>query len=237
MSRSSRSPRTVRFASTMPTRPYSVAIRATSTKPLRGAFVYVSVQLSLLQGTKLSTFQEATENTMTCEGDDPDQFEFLLKFMYTEDYDMDAIKKLAAGNTTRRVAFPIELHAIADKYDVCHLLEATLHDVADLLQYEDSLDMLRALISVHYKSVSIADSAIGNILTTKLLTQHRTFASTDEFTDLVKSQPVFCLDAVFHMGRQKSHACDYCGHVSFPNFSAPLVKITKYVFCENCGNK
>ncbi|KAH6625363.1 hypothetical protein C7974DRAFT_280672, partial [Boeremia exigua] len=67
---------------------------------------------------QLTTAQEASQPVIEIHDDHPDHFEFLLKYIYTYEYDKAAIRKLAAGDAVNRVLIPIGIQAIADKYDV-----------------------------------------------------------------------------------------------------------------------
>lgn len=50
--------------------------------------------------------------------DDPDHFEFLPKSIYHDEYDIEAVEKLAgteAANKEKRILVPIGIYAVADK--------------------------------------------------------------------------------------------------------------------------
>jgi hypothetical protein len=55
---------------------------------------------------------------MEIHDDDLDDFEFLLKYIYTYTYNTNAIKELFKGDYTKRLLIPIGIYALADKYDV-----------------------------------------------------------------------------------------------------------------------
>jgi hypothetical protein len=59
-------------------------------------------------------FQEATEPVIEIHEDDPEQFEVMLKYLYTNKYESpDGTTELA-----RRFLILIGVHTLADKYDV-----------------------------------------------------------------------------------------------------------------------
>ncbi|KAH6881990.1 hypothetical protein BKA58DRAFT_11610 [Alternaria rosae] len=65
--------------------------------------------------------------------DDPEHFEFLLKFIYTGAYNKQEITKLAADDRSKRVLIPIGVHAVADKYNVAKLYEPAAENVKAVL--------------------------------------------------------------------------------------------------------
>ncbi|KAF3009945.1 hypothetical protein E8E13_011118 [Curvularia kusanoi] len=100
-------------------------------------------------------FREATEAEMTIHDDDPDHFEFFLKFIYTHAYDTAKITELANGDPIQRVTIPCEILALADKYNMPLLIGPIANDIEKLLADKTSktLDLLKALIPVYYKGV------------------------------------------------------------------------------------
>ncbi|OSS51423.1 hypothetical protein B5807_03217 [Epicoccum nigrum] len=136
---------------------------------------------------------------MTVHDDDPDHFEFFLRFMYTHHYDKDAIVKLAAGDKNRRVSIPSELQAVADKYDMPLLLEPIAKDVEKIFAGEVpcTLDLVKTLIPAYYKAVSNVGSPLGKISVSKIRARHYGFCDSEQFASLVKAYPVFGADMTF----------------------------------------
>ncbi|KAJ4409256.1 hypothetical protein N0V91_002612 [Didymella pomorum] len=63
-------------------------------------------------------FKKTTENVIELHDDDPDHFEFLPKSIYHDEYDIEAVEKLAgteAANKEKRILVPIGIYAVADK--------------------------------------------------------------------------------------------------------------------------
>jgi hypothetical protein len=65
--------------------------------------------------------------------DNPEHFEFLLEFIYTNDYDKFATAYFVADNSVRRILTPIGTHEAADKYDLPKTYKHATEDVRDNL--------------------------------------------------------------------------------------------------------
>ena len=175
---------------------------------------------------------------MTLHGDDPEHFEFFLKFMYTHHYDKDAIVKLAAGDKNRRVSIPSEIYAVADKYDMPLLVEPIAKDVEELLVSEVpcTLDLLQDLIPAYYKAVPNTGIPVGKILVSKIQAKYDEFRYTDEFASLVKAYPIFGADVVLSLKKGlRSFICCKCKHTSSVNTVGLRAKGKTSFYCENCG--
>lgn len=174
---------------------------------------------------------------MTVHDDDPEYFEFFLKFIYTHHYDKDAIVKLAAGDTARRVSIPSEIHVVADKYDMPLLIKPILKDVEELLAGEVpcTLTLLQSLIPAYYKAVSNVGSHLGKIFVSTIETKCDSFFSTDQFASLAKGYPIFGADVAFFQRKLRSWTCPTCRHVSATNLSGLRAKGKTCTYCESCG--
>lgn len=60
---------------------------------------------------------------MELHDDDPDHFEGVLKFIYTQDYDPATIP--SNSNALQKIQFMLGLYKVADKYNVFRLPELT----------------------------------------------------------------------------------------------------------------
>jgi hypothetical protein len=184
---------------------------------------------------------------MTLHDDDPEHFEFFLKFMYTHHYDKDAIVKLAAEKSTRRVTIPSEILVIADKYDMPLLAEPIAQDIEGLLANKNlcTLGLLKIVISAHYKQASSPGGPVGMVLVSKIKNHFHDFSNSDEFVSLVKAYPVFGADIVLYQtGELRSLTCFVggCGHSSIVNSKALSSRLLFpngpfFWYCEKCGNK
>lgn len=182
---------------------------------------------------------------MTVHDDNPEYFEFFLKFMYTHYYDKDAIVKLAAENSTRRVMIPSEIFIVADKYDMPLLAEPIAQDIEGLLANDIlcTLSLLKTVISAHYKQASSPGGPVGKILVSKIKNRFDDFPDSDEFVSLVKAYPVFGADMVLSQTKGlRSLTCSNsgCRHSNIVHTKA----LTRAFFgtptcwwCEKCGIK
>ena len=180
---------------------------------------------------------------MTVHDDDPNHFEFLLKFMYTHHYDKDAIIKLAAGDKNRRVSIPSEIYAVADKYDMPLLAEPIAKDVEELLGSEVpcTLELLQTLIPAYYNAVPRAGSPVGKILVSKIQTKYAEFRDTDELVSLAKAYPIFGVDVLLSLEKELVQStcsyCSYCSHTNAVNKAGLRAKGKTSYWCENCGQR
>ncbi|KAF2643831.1 hypothetical protein P280DRAFT_546719 [Massarina eburnea CBS 473.64] len=132
-------------------------------------------------------FQEATDNTMELHDDDPDHFEFILKFIYTGCYDYEAVTQLANGDTIKRGLTPVQIYVIADKYDVRRLYEPAMKEIETILKAEPRYDyvMLKAVIEEYYNSHGGGGSPLGLLISKVLLGHNHSFTETPDFENLL----------------------------------------------------
>lgn len=161
--------------------------------------------------------QEASEGVMELHEDDPEHFEFLLKFMYTGAYNRHEIAKFAGDDKTKRVLVPIGIHAIADKYDVAKLYEPAAEDVkAVFMEASKGQDMLITAIRAHYGTEVNVDGAMGRLLTSVVFEKHQDLVQKKAFEQLLLSYPTFAADAALHSQRSNTLGegalvkCDSC---------------------------
>ncbi|KAI4624429.1 hypothetical protein J4E83_004103 [Alternaria metachromatica] len=164
--------------------------------------------------------KEASEGIMELHEDDPEHFEFLLKFMYTGEYDKNEIAKLAGDDKGKRVLVPIGVHAIADKYDVAKLYEPAAEDVkAVLMEASKGQDMLITAIHAHYGTEVNVDGAMGRLITSVVFEKYRNLVKTKDFEQLLLAHPTFAADVALNSQRNNV--------LSGPTFAR----------CINCGNQ
>jgi len=146
--------------------------------------------------------QEASEGIMELHEDDPEYFEFLLKFMYTGAYNKHEIAKLAGDDKIKRVLVPIGVHAIADKYDVAKLYEPAAEDVkAVLVEAAQDREMLITAIRAHYGTEVNVDGAMGRLITYVVLENHQDLLRTKDFEQLLLAHPTFAADVALNLQR------------------------------------
>jgi len=136
--------------------------------------------------------------------DDPDHFEFFLKFIYTNEYDKHEIAKLAGDDKGKRVLVPIGVHAIADKYDVAKLYKPAAEDVkAVLLEAVEEEDMLITAIQAHYGTEVNVDGAMGRLITDVVFDKHQGLLEIERFEQLLLAHSNFAADVALHSHRGK----------------------------------
>ncbi|KAF1939412.1 hypothetical protein EJ02DRAFT_457009 [Clathrospora elynae] len=158
--------------------------------------------------------REATEGVMKLHDDDPQHFEVLLKFIYSDKYDKDAITQLAADDKNKRVVIPIGVYAVADKYDVPKLYDPAAEDVETLLH---DTDVIEGAIHAHYKDKNSFDGPIGRLITSAAL-GNGCFTNAVEFENLMISYPMLAADVGLYVRRSgrssldnlRIHRCPIC---------------------------
>jgi hypothetical protein len=66
--------------------------------------------------------------------DDPDHFEFVLKFIYSEHYDSTAVKT-TADQAVDNLRFVVGVYRVADKYDVAKLLDPSVEHFQQIMSF------------------------------------------------------------------------------------------------------
>ena len=174
---------------------------------------------------------------MEIHDDDPDHFEFILKYMYTHCFDAAAIKTPTAGDCVRRVTALLGIYLVADKYNMPSSLFSSISNHARMvLNYSEyTLDILLSLVPLCYGIISKADHPFGEVLVKAILRKSREITLSDDFTKMVKAHPVFGADVALLLGKEKvSYYCEYCEHrrSKFLPYAAENMKIN----CMDCAN-
>ena len=172
---------------------------------------------------------------MELHGDDPDHFELLIKFIYTNDYDVKAILKLAAQDKVKRILIPIGIHVVADKYEVAKVSESAAEDVRSSLEGA-AVDVIKAAVRAHYEGGTTVDGTIGKLIAQTILEDHSKLIPTAEFQALIKSQPAFGADvalAVVSSTKQPGEVrtCSTSG-CQYKNISQHGMRVQ---YCQRCG--
>ena len=117
--------------------------------------------------------KEAPENVIELHDDDPDHFEILLEYNYTYTYDKAAIEKLSSEDTSKRIAIPIGVYAVADKYDVSSIHKPIINDVQTLLvgvagagwqNYDAGVIRLETALRNYYESTARPEGPLAKML-------------------------------------------------------------------------
>ncbi|KZM22069.1 uncharacterized protein EKO05_0007858 [Ascochyta rabiei] len=182
----------------------------------------------------LTLIQEAGTQVIELHDDDPDHFEFLLKYIYTYQYDTDTIIKLAMDDPERRVTIPISVYAVADKYDVPRIYDPITADVRSQLNI-DAFELLEAAISTHYASVASVGGPLGKLFASILLEGQRKFTDTPAYRELVFSNPVFGADMALALAHDMVNSkCPSCMVSSVVRSDVYLKKPNATVRCQTC---
>lgn len=135
--------------------------------------------------------------------DDPDHFEFALKFMYTLEYDIDNIK----DNKLARFALAKGVSMVADKYKIKLLVQSAAEDIKCILIHDFDFATLSSIISHHYTMPTACDEDISQIIATCIFQKHHSFTRCDKFAKVCTAHPVFASDIMALMRRVK---CEFC---------------------------
>lgn len=160
-------------------------------------------------------FQEATDSEMVLWDDDPDHFEFALKFMYTLEYDIDDIK----DNKLARFALAKGVSMVADKYKIKRLVQSAAEDIKCILTHDLNSTTLSSIISHHYTMPTACDEEISHIVASHILQKHHTFVRCDEFARVCTAHPVFASDLMALMRRVKCEFCEKTIIYNIPSFN------------------
>jgi hypothetical protein len=117
----------------------------------------------------------------------------LLKFIYTNEYDTEAVTKLAAEDKTKRISVSVGVYAVADKYAVARLCRPVAGDLQSALEAQefDDFTSLAAAATKCFELVSHVDAPLGRTITKFVMDKRRAFTATDEFRRLLKRYPIF----------------------------------------------
>jgi hypothetical protein len=185
----------------------------------------------------LTIIQEASQATMELHDDDPDHFEFILKYMYTHCFDAAAIDTLAAGDRVRRVTIPLGIYLVADKYNMpaqfFHIIvsdtKLVLHDRA-----YHTPNVLLSLVPLYYGMINKADHSFGTLLVKEILRRCRKATSSNDFKNMVKAHLVFAADVALLLGEEGvSYYCEHCEE-SYEKLFPDALKDMK-IGCQECS--
>jgi hypothetical protein len=137
----------------------------------------------------------------------PDHFEFALKFMYTLHYGKESIEILAGGDEVKRVLIPNDIYVVADKYDIIRLYEPAGQDFDSIFNTRtDNNDVfIKAVVEACYSSISQPDSVLGKLVAFTARKRYTSFIMTDEFDHLLRSFPVFGTDITLSCKQDGMH--------------------------------
>ncbi|RYN34218.1 hypothetical protein AA0119_g8784 [Alternaria tenuissima] len=185
-------------------------------------------------------FREASESTIELHEDNPEYFEFLLKFIYTGMYDKDEIARLAGSDDSKRILIPIGIYAVADKYDVTQIYEPAAEDVKAILMnaIKDRKDILTTCIKAHYGTEVKADGSMGHLITAVIFEQYNNLLNTENIEKLLLAYPIFAADVALHSQRakilgEKDRA--RCSHCTKKIVEIGFIPKDNRFHCPDCG--
>ncbi|KAL1798859.1 hypothetical protein ACET3X_002896 [Alternaria dauci] len=114
-------------------------------------------------------FKEASEHTIEVHDDDPQSFEYLLKFLYTMEI-VIVPEDIVAGVTKdidQDILAPTSLYILADKYEIAPLLRRTVGMVAAaLITHRKSLgaENTKTIVTAYYTHCLRAQSSMGSAI-------------------------------------------------------------------------
>jgi hypothetical protein len=179
---------------------------------------------------------------MEIHDDDPDNFEFVLKFLYDGDYDKDAIEKMSNSDKDKRISISLGIYLIADKYGIERLYAPAAGDILLALKsvpVHEMHETLLLIVNTHYQTILDADTSIGKMLVSFILDQDRDIIASDDFRTSMEFYPVFAADIALGLSRGgflkfKPARCS-CGWTIFHDPAAEKAAGSKKVLCYNCN--
>jgi hypothetical protein len=209
--------------------------------------VYWQFQGQFMQSVNETTVtylvQEATSAVMELHDDDPDHFEFAMKFVYTEPYDVQAIQKMAGNDKLKRVLIPIGVHAVADKYDIVRLYEPAAQDFVSVFRNTPDKDntLVVAVVQTCYSTIHRTNSAIGKMIAATTRRKYGAFIQSPAFDLLVQAFPVFAADIVLsckqdgpHVFNARTEKCEHCDEMNMVSMIGKNDKRALKGKCWNC---
>ena len=180
---------------------------------------------------------------MEIQDDDPDNFEFVLKFLYAGDYDTDAIEKMSKGDKEKRISISLGIYLIADKYGIERLYASAAGDILLALKsvpIHEMHETLLLVVNTHYETILDADTSIGKMLVSFILDQDRDIIASNGFRTSMESYPVFAADIALGLSRGgffnfKPVRCS-CGWTIFHNPAANIHLLDKRIRCSSCNS-
>jgi hypothetical protein len=165
---------------------------------------------------------------MELHDDDPDHFEFVLKFIYTPEYSVQEIEaKTKIGNDAkkRQALFIVGAYIVADKYDIRRLLPPAANDLNRILTAKADTTILESIIEKHYSVCSIPGAPVGKAIAPTIISTFHEYVKTDRFATLLKKYPVFAADVAGYYHEEgmfdvRRASCGGCG---------------KMIICSNSG--
>jgi len=151
------------------------------------------------------SLQEASASTIEVHDDDPETFQGMMEFFYSNS--MDSRFRLKGkdcriySNSIPNVLLPlIHLHALADKYDAKALQEATSNSAEEITKsypYELTAKDAELMIKAHYPFCTSVMGDMGQVITKFILRKESALMRTNAFDNFVHVYANFGADLYF----------------------------------------
>ncbi|KAE8833852.1 hypothetical protein PTNB85_03775 [Pyrenophora teres f. teres] len=146
----------------------------------------------------MGSFKEASADSMDIHDDNPDHFEAMLRYIYTEKFEL----ALDASAFEMSFLFSIGVYILADKYDVEGLGEEAVQHFGckEWRCLEGTCDRTPtppdavSMIQAYYETCNIADSKMGFRIAAFVLSHMKTFLRHPLFRNLILQYPMFATD-------------------------------------------
>jgi hypothetical protein len=175
---------------------------------------------------------------MELQDDNPEHFEFALRFMYTPEYDHATAEKLApATDEIKCAAFALGIHTIADKYDINRLISPAVADLRQILLKTTSNQALKSVIKKHYDSCTRTGTPMGKLIVSTVLRKHLVFRQSETFTELLRCNPLLAVDVALdyhHDQLLDVRRIECCGQVNVIRERSKGSASALYCYCPVC---
>jgi hypothetical protein len=178
---------------------------------------------------------------MELHDDDPDHFEFVLKFIYDQDYDRHTIDSVPGNsNELNKINFMLGLYKVADKYDVRRLPLPTVAHLQEVLNTVRASATLVSIVGKFYDFCLVPQHAAGKVIASTIISSCRSFVRSRDFTGLLASYPVFASDIALEYHKEgmfsiRRFKC-YCGKLGITSDPADPRNIMHAKCSYSCTN-
>jgi hypothetical protein len=172
--------------------------------------------------------------------DDPNHFEFALKFIYSLAYDSEKVNiKSSNSGKEEEVKFITGVYTVADKYDIWRLLQPAADHLGETLKATPTKEVLESAIRGHYSICSTSGSIAGKVVASTTICYFRKLVRMDAFAALLGNFPVFAADVAVYYHAQGMFAVRrsncHCGKRNLTNDDDITVSSAITLKCRWCG--
>jgi hypothetical protein len=155
----------------------------------------LSCQSAFFMNAFTGHFKEASATTIEVHDDDPVFFEWVLRFMYTNQYDTTHLQE-NAKDVVEKALIPISIFTMADKYHIDALEKLAAQELRAIwAEIKDpEYKAVVAVVEAYYELCTRAASAIGASIVGNVRASGRKFMQTKKFGEMLEQYPVFGAD-------------------------------------------